>query len=141
MEKITKSFLALMLILIGMVSAHAAEAPVAPSAPKASALVTDGSVKQYLFNVGAKGFFVGANDYGTRASIAPDKGYWVKMTPNGETFTLANEAKGGNSADCQSDNGIWVDGAGRGGDGLWTVDVAADGSFKIGKKQIVGHQR
>lgn len=136
MEKITRSLMALVLMLVGMVSVQAQ--PVAPSAPKASALVTDGSVKQYLFNVGAKGFFVGANDYGTRASIAPDKGYWVKMTPNGETFTLANEAKGGNSADCQSDNGIWVDGAGRGGDGQWTITTNEDGSFKLGNKNVAG---
>lgn len=33
-------------------------------------------VKQYLYNVGGKGFFVGANDYSTRASLG-DKGYKV----------------------------------------------------------------
>ena len=136
MEKITRSLMALVLMLVGMVSVQAQ--PVAPSAPKASALVTDGSVKQYLYNVGAKGFFLGANDWGTRASFSAEKGYWVKMTPNGATFTLANEAKGGNSADCQSFDGIWVDGAGRGGDGLWTVDVAADGSFKLGNTNVAG---
>lgn len=33
-------------------------------------------VKQYLYNVGGQGFFVGANDYSTRASLA-DTGYKV----------------------------------------------------------------
>ena len=141
MEKITKSFLALVLMLVGIVSAQAQapEKPKAPDAPKASALVTDGSVEQYLFNVGAKGFFIGANNYGTRASIATDKGYWVKMTANGETFTLANEAKGGNSADCQGVDQIWVDGAGRGGDGKWTITPIAGGSsFKLGNTNVEG---
>ena len=136
MEKITRSLMALVLMLVGMVSVQAQ--PVAPSAPKASALVTDGSVKQYLYNVGAKGFFLGANDWGTRASFSAEKGYWVKMTPNGATFTLANEAKGGNSADCQGADQIWVDGAGRGGDGQWTITTNEDGSFKLGNKNVAG---
>ncbi len=138
MEKITKSLLALMLMLVGLVSAKAGEAPVPPAAPKASALVTDGSTEQYLFNVGAKGFFIGANDYGTRASISDEKGYWVKITKTGETYTLTNEAKGGNSADCQNVDQIWVDGAGRAGDGKWTVDIAEDGSFKLGNTNVAG---
>ena len=100
MEKITKSFLALVLMFVGMVSALAQpvapKAPQAPAAPKATALVTDGSVKQYLYNVGAKGFFIGANDWGTRASFSAEKGYWVQITKNatGDTYTLKNEAKG-----------------------------------------------
>lgn len=144
MEKITKSLLALMLMLVGLVSAKAGDAPVppkapdAPAAPKASALVTDGSVQQYLYNVGAKGFFIGANDWGTRASISTEKGYWVKMTANGETFTLTNEAKGGNAADCQGVDQIWVDGAGRAGDGKWTVTIAEDNSFKLGNTNVAG---
>ena len=144
MEKITKSLLALMLMLVGLVSAKAGDAPVppkapdAPAAPKASALVTDGSVQQYLYNVGAKGFFIGANDWGTRASISTEKGYWVKMTANGETFTLTNEAKGGNAADCQGVDQIWVDGKGRAGDGKWTVTIAEDNSFKLGNTNVAG---
>ena len=138
MDKITKSFLALVLMLVGLVSAKAGEAPTPPAAPKASALVTDGSVDQYLFNVGAKGFFLGANDWGTRASIDPDKGYKVKITKNadGNTYTLNNEAKGGNSADCQGVDQIWVDGKGRAGDAKWTVTIAEDGSFKLGNTNV-----
>ncbi|MBO4215561.1 MAG: hypothetical protein J5888_04435, partial [Bacteroidaceae bacterium] len=139
MEKITKSFLALVLMLVSMVSAQAqAQEPQAPTAPKASALVTDGSVKQYLFNVGAKGFFIGANDWGTRASFSAEKGYWVSMTANGETFTLVNEAKNGNSADCQGVDQIWVDGKDRAGDGKWTITTNADGSFKLGNTNVAG---
>ncbi len=144
MEKITKSFLALVLMLVGMVSALAQpvapKAPEAPAAPKATALVTDGSVKQYLYNVGAKGFFIGANDWGTRASFSAEKGYWVQITKNatGDTYTLKNEAKGGNSADCQAVDQIWVDGAGRAGDALWTVTANEDGSFKLGNTNVKG---
>ena len=144
MEKITKSFLALVLMFVGMVSALAQPvapvAPEAPAAPKATALVTDGSVKQYLYNVGAKGFFIGANDWGTRASFSAEKGYWVQITKNatGDTYTLKNEAKGGNSADCQAVDQIWVDGAGRAGDALWTVTANEDGSFKLGNTNVAG---
>ena len=144
MEKITKSFLALVLMFVGMVSALAQpvapKAPEAPAAPKATALVTDGSVKQYLYNVGAKGFFIGANDWGTRASFSAEKGYWVQITKNatGDTYTLKNEAKGGNSADCQGVDQIWVDGAGRAGDALWTVTANEDGSFKLGNTNVKG---
>ena len=144
MEKITKSFLALVLMFVGMVSALAQpvapKAPEAPAAPKATALVTDGSVKQYLYNVGAKGFFIGANDWGTRASFSAEKGYWVQITKNatGDTYTLKNEAKGGNSADCQAVDQIWVDGAGRAGDALWTVTANEDGSFKLGNTNVKG---
>ena len=144
MEKITKSFLALVLMFVGMVSALAQpvapKAPEAPAAPKASAFVTDGSTEQYLYNVEAKGFFIGANDWGTRASFSVEKGYKVRMALNadGQTYTLNNEAKGGNSADCQGVDQIWVDGAGRPGDGLWTVTVADDGSFKLGNTNVAG---
>lgn len=144
MEKITKSFLALVLMFVGMVSALAQpvapKAPEAPAAPKASAFVTDGSTEQYLYNVEAKGFFIGANDWGTRASFSAEKGYKVRMAVNadGQTYTLNNEAKGGNSADCQGVDQIWVDGAGRAGDGLWTVTVADDGSFKLGNTNVAG---
>ncbi len=142
MEKITKSFLALVLMFVGMVSALAQPvapvAPEAPAAPKATALVTDGSVKQYLYNVGAKGFFIGANDWGTRASFSAEKGYWVQITKNatGDTYTLNNEGKGGNSADCQGVDQIWVDGAGRAGDGLWTVIPGDDNTFKLGNTNV-----
>jgi len=37
---------------------------------------------QYLYNVGAKGFFLGANDYGTRASVSKTKGYKVQIKKN-----------------------------------------------------------
>ena len=143
MEKITKSFLALVLMFVGMVSALAQpvapKAPEAPAAPKASAFVTDGSTEQYLYNVEAKGFFIGANDWGTRASFSAEKGYKVRMALNadGQTYTLNNEAKGGNSADCQGVDQIWVDGAGRAGDGLWTVTVADDEQLFIADSTVL----
>ena len=132
-----------MLMLVSVVSAKADDAPKAPdlpAAPKASALVTDGTVEQYLYNVGAKGFLIGANDWGTRASIDAAKGYKVNMTLNadGQTYTFKNEAKGGNSMDCQGVDQIWVDGAGRAGDAQWTVTIADDGTFKFGNKNVAG---
>ena len=114
--------------------------PVAPELTATSPLVTDGSVAQYLYNVEAKAFLVGANDWGTRASFSATKGYPVKMTLNedGATYTFADQLPNGNwnSLDCQGVDQIWVDGAGRGGDKMWTVAVAEDGSFTIANNNV-----
>ncbi len=114
--------------------------PVAPVLTNTTALVTDGSVAQYLYNVEAKAFLVGANDWGTRASFSATTGYPVKMTLNedGATYTFADQLPNGNwnSLDCQGVDNIWVDGAGRGGDKMWTVAVAEDGSFTIANNNV-----
>ncbi|MDO5482305.1 MAG: hypothetical protein Q4F47_04625, partial [Bacteroidaceae bacterium] len=114
--------------------------PVAPELTATSPLVTDGSVAQYLYNVEAKAFLVGANDWGTRASFSATTGYPVKMTLNedGATYTFADQLPNGNwnSLDCQGVDQIWVDGAGRGGDKMWTVAVAEDGSFTIANNNV-----
>ena len=48
-----------------------------PSLPAKKALALDEVV--YLFNPGAEGFFLGANDWYTRASISPTRGYKVTI--------------------------------------------------------------
>lgn len=48
--------------------------------PKFVPMVDDGKTAQYLYNVEAGGFFIGANDWGTRASISYSDGAKVKMT-------------------------------------------------------------
>lgn len=114
--------------------------PVAPELTATSPLVTDGSVAQYLYNVEAKAFLIGANDWGTRASFSATTGYPVKMTLNedGATYTFADQLPNGNwnSLDCQGVDQIWVDGAGRGGDKMWTVTIAEDGSFTIANNNV-----
>ena len=112
--------------------------PVAPAAPTASKLATDGTA-QYFFNVEAKGFLLGANDWGTRASIAADRGYLCRFEANGDTYQLADQYNGNwHALDCQGADNIWVDGEGRGGSGMWTYTVNSDGSFTIANNNVPG---
>mgnify|MGYP002859747980 CR=1 FL=1 len=113
--------------------------PKAPAAPAFADLSTDGSTPQYLYNVEAKAFYIGGNDWGTRASFAKDKGYAVKITLNDNgQYTLEDQLSNGNwnSADCQAVDQIWVDGAGRTGDKMWTVTTAEGKTFKLGNANV-----
>ena len=103
-------------------------------------LSTDGSIAQYLYNVEAKGFFLGANDWGTRASISASQGYPVKITVNedGATYTLNDQRTDGSwhSADCQGVDQIWIDGENRAGDKMWTVAFLNNGSFTLANTYV-----
>lgn len=117
--------------------------PVAPDAPKASQLATDGETIQYLYNVDAKAFIVGANNYGTRVSINQKEGHQFKVQVNadGTTYTLNDWVARDNiwsSMDCQGPDNIWVDGKGRAGDGMFTIAFNEDGSFKIASNNVAG---
>lgn len=138
MEKITKSFLALVLMLVGIVSAQAQapEKPKAPDAPKASALVTDGSVVQYLYNVGAKGFLLGANDWNTRASFSLVKGYQFKVAKNSDDDKyMLNDYVENQSAwkavFADNDASIWVDNLGGANVKGWVITSLENDQFKI----------
>ena len=117
-------------------------APVAPT-PKATQLATDGATEQYLYNVDAKAFIVGANDWNTRASFNAKEGHPFKVLDNGDgTYSLNDwvaRDKIWSSMDCQGVDNIWVDGAGRGGSGLWTITTNEDGSFKISNNNVAGN--
>jgi hypothetical protein len=104
-------------------------------APEATALDETGASVQYFYNVEAKGFILGANNWNTRASIGA-KGYQMKFEANGETYKLCATNKtgtsyGANDLDYDGNGDIWVDGAGRSGSGLWTYTVNADKTFTI----------
>ncbi len=53
--------------------------------PETTAPVVDGTTVQYLYNIGTRGFFLGANDHLTRASICDTLGYKVKFENTSET--------------------------------------------------------
>lgn len=110
--------------------------------PKASALATDGETIQYLYNVDAKAFIVGANDWNTRASFSPNEGHQFKVKDNGNgTFTLNDWVARDNiwsSMDCQGSDNLWVDGAGRAGDGMFNIAFNADGTFTISNTNVAG---
>ena len=67
-------FASAMLLAAGQVNAEIT--PRVKPAPAKSPLTM--GTPMYLYNSGAKGFFRGANDWGTRASFA-DNGYRVKI--------------------------------------------------------------
>ena len=111
-------------------------------APEATDLDVTGATAQYFYNVEGKGFLLGANDWQTRASIG-SKGFDMHFEANGETYKLCainntGEGRPGNDLDCSAPGEIWVDGAGRGGAGMWTFTVNADKTFTIANNNVPG---
>ncbi|MEE0519889.1 MAG: hypothetical protein UDK36_00595 [Bacteroidaceae bacterium] len=75
-----------MTLLLASGEAMAQWTPPVPSAT--CEMATDGT-EQYLYNTEAGGFFAGANDWGTRASIN-EKGDLIKVIPTeDEMYNLA----------------------------------------------------
>ena len=105
-------------------------------APEATALDETGASVQYFYNVEAKGFILGANNWNTRASIGA-KGYQMHFEAGNEgAYKLCASNKTGtnyaaNDLDYDGNGDIWVDGAGRAGAGYWTYSVNADKTFTI----------
>ena len=111
-------------------------------APEAAELDETGATVQYFYNVEAKGFLLGANEWQTRASIG-SKGFDMHFEANGDTYKLCainntGEGRPGNDLDCSAPGEIWVDGAGRGGAGMWTFTVNADKTFTIANNNVPG---
>ena len=111
-------------------------------APERTDLDVTGETVQYFYNVEAKGFLLGANDWQTRASIG-SKGFDMHFEANGDTYKLCainntGEGRPGNDLDCSAPGEIWVDGAGRGGAGMWTFTVNADKTFTIANNNVPG---
>lgn len=77
--------------------------------PRPQASVPADGEEQYFYNVEYAGFLVGANDWGTRASVARDKGLKIRVSWVGETYKL-----GAMSPD--NAEGVWIDGSRQGND-------------------------
>ena len=103
-----------------------------PAAPKATDMNPGDTL--YLYNVGAGQFFAQGNDWGTRASVSYDSGNKVVFSveegvdPSEGIYIFGDVLTNGNvnSLDCSDFGGIWVDGAGRAGDGMWTYKKEGD---------------
>ena len=114
-----------------------------PAAPEGTTLTAGEQV--YLYNVGADGFFLGANDWQTRASVDGVRGYKVWLEPHAEdaaSYYITNYIEDGNPAGktlcvyISTENGtenIWVDqDKTTDTDKLFTFEAQADGTYKIG---------
>ena len=105
-------------------------------APEKTDLDVTGATVQYFYNVEAKGFILGANNWNTRASIGA-KGYQMHFENGNEgAYKLCASNQTGtsyaaNDLDYDGNGDIWVDGAGRAGSGMWTYTVNADKTFTI----------
>ena len=121
MKKFTLFLLTMVLSVVGAISSFAGEKPV----PTFSELNTDGTVAQYLYNVEFDGFLVGANDWGTRASVDPTKALKVTISAvDGGTFKIGEMSP--DNAD-----GVWIDGAREGND-KFTITLGENKTFTIG---------
>lgn len=114
-----------------------------PAAPAFVPMAEDGETINYLYNIEAKGFFLGANDWNTRASVSKTKGYKVKMimkeTCNeyGETHThwsivdSVETQKEWKATFAASWEGIWVDNNEGANFDQWVVIPQGDNIYKI----------
>lgn len=135
----------LMMALLGL-SATGASAEIVDGVrqqplPSKSPLAYD--TEMYLFNTGAKKFFVGGDPYGTRGQLA-DSPYRVQITDNGDgTYLLKdyvlkfNEwrctfADGWDSDDEDElpDGNVWVDNSGHEGR-FWKINNVGDDIYNI----------
>lgn len=105
-------------------------------------------VKQYLYNVGGKGFFVGANDYSTRASLG-DKGYKVTISKqlfdgvpwDGKSYIITDSVETqskelmvwiATAPDSITGEGgdVWVDWNGQ-ADTIWSITHIGSDTYRI----------
>ncbi len=110
-----------MLLASILVSVSASAQWTKPSVPTAQALSVGDEC--YLLNIDAEGFLVGANEWGTRASVDPTHGHKIyiqkfegdDVTWDGESYFITNYVEQGGSAgnimamDFTSTTDIWMD--------------------------------
>ena len=105
-------------------------------------MADDGATAQYLWNVGAQGFFAGHNNYNTRASVALF-GDSIRMKALEGTWNFGcypAQYTNKNSwlyVSCNAWNAMWVDAGNNVGNGSypgtdqWVVAKQENGSYKI----------
>ena len=117
----------LMLAVLSVASCSVFAQWSAPSAPTSSELST--SEAQYLYNADAGGFYMGANDWGTRASVVADEGLAVTLV-SGSASDYVIKCSSGNLF--IASDGIWVDGGTNRADSCWVLTQLDDGTYTIG---------
>ena len=84
---------------------------------------------QYLYNVDYAGFFLGANDWGTRASVG-NTGIAVKFVKKGDDKYGILNTGNGDLVSPDAVDGIWVDGNRTNSDG-WTITPTSGNNFTL----------
>ncbi|MBQ0075006.1 MAG: hypothetical protein KBT34_12545, partial [Prevotella sp.] len=120
-----KFYLFLLTMMVSAVSAFAAAKPT----PNFSAI--ESGKEYYLYNVEYGGFLVGANEWGTRASVSQDKG----MKNVIEAVTDGVYRLGAFSID--GDESVWIDGS-RDGNKTFTFTAGAGNTYTIGTTKYEG---
>lgn len=104
------------------------------------ALIDDGETEVYLYNVSARAYLVGANNYNTRASISTTNKYAFKIINNGDgTWTLKNYVQTQNawkSMFADNGEGIWVDNNDGANANNWVITSIGNGKYEITNKGI-----
>ncbi|MDO4172076.1 MAG: hypothetical protein Q4D28_05180, partial [Prevotellaceae bacterium] len=127
--------------VFAVVSSHAAltvtERVVTLPDPVKVPLAMDNTTVQYLYNVGTQSYFLGANEYNTRASVSQSKGYKVKVEDFGGMYAIRDSVEEGSPKGqwlkmfANDATGIWVDNDNGVNADAWVIEVAADGTFQI----------
>ncbi len=107
-----------------------------PAAPAAMPLTV--GKECYLYNKDAGAFFIGANDYGTRASVSETAGHkviLVRSETDENSFMVTNAAESSTNflPLYIKQDGIWVDESGSNtGDDLFCFEPQGDGTYRFG---------
>lgn len=106
-----------------------------PAAPARQGLITDGETPQYLYNVGSGMFFVGGNDYETRASLSATLGAEVKpkLADTGlySIYNYVHKFKEFRKMFADGQAGIWVDNNNGANCDLWNFVLLENGNINI----------
>ncbi len=140
-----KKFLYLSACLLTFSMAASAQTWTKPAAPASTPLAVGET--RYLYNKEADGFFLGANDWSTRASYNPTRGYKVSIDKyelndvawDGESYFITDSIEDGTPAGqvlclfISDVNSLWVDQAKTTSSekGFTFIDQG-DGTYKIG---------
>ena len=106
-------------------------------------MADDGATVQYMYNVEFGGFFLGANDWNTRASVSKTKGYKVKITAQYEdddktvpmgTWAIIDSVETQSTwkaTFCENAQSIWVDNNAGANWDQWVFTALGDNKYEI----------
>ena len=98
--------------------------------------VNDGKV-MYLYNSDYKGFYHGANEYGTRASVG-NTGLPIKFVEQASGKYAIYHTSNKDYASPDAADGIWIDGKRNNYNG-WTITPTTDNYFKLAVPAVVNN--